>query len=325
MTNDDLERDLRAMLASRDPGSMSARLSAVVTERMAVEPVHRRWSAALRWAGATAAIALLIAFALAIGIVRPVARFDGPGTAAPLPLVPFDPSATGSGLVDRADGILWVALVAASLVAVAILARVIRGRWRRSGVILVGAFVALVVMSLSTVEAVDFHDGARQYGQGWIEPSPRAPDAVSPLEEDQRFQVPPNGILTFGFDVHNRTTLPITIVGVVPRPLGEEAWGRVVAAGLVRDPLAFDISAPASTRPFEATTVAPDQRLFLIIAGRASRCALAPGSPADPNGTGADLATVDVAYDIAGLRRVTRVRLPFVVDIPMDGACMAAR
>lgn len=323
MTDETVERDLRAMFAARDPGAPPSRLETVVRDRIATDTSGRRWPAALRWGIGAAALVSVVALVLALGTARLSGPIDdGAGTDL-TPSTAFDPNATGAGIVERPVDFPTSLLVAAALVAAAgIAARRVRGQWVRSGLILLAAVAALFAYAIGTATFVDFRDGGWQYGTGWAETSGEA-EGSDLAGGDQKFEVGPNGVLTFGFDLHNRGALPLTIVGVTPQ--AGMAWGEVSAVGLVRNPDVYDINDPATTRVFVPTQISPDQRLFLVVAGRASRCALPPGSPPDQNGSGATFGSVEVVYEILGVRRVSTVELPFSGWILMDGDCLASQ
>jgi hypothetical protein len=324
MTDDTaFERDVRAMLAARDPGPAPTHLEVVVRGRLMESPRRSRRGPAIGWALGVAALAILAVVVLrargAIGLL-PI----DPGTGAATPTT-FDPTATGSGLVDRPSDVFPVWFIVAAAIVVGGYAAVrIRRRWPRLGAIGLAAAVGLGAYGLGTAPFVEWRTGAYKFGQGWEETtSPQDGTFVEPPERDQAtFAVGPGGILTYGFDVTNSAKVPITILGVAP-DAGARAWGVVNAVGLLDDSDMFDISQPDHTHRFSPIQVEPDQRVFLIVAGRAAACALPPGSPPDPNGGGASFASVDVVYEILGLRRVTAVDLPFVGDVRMDSACMS--
>lgn len=323
MTDDAFERDLRAMLAARDPGPAHARLEAEVRARLASDLARRRWPAAIRWGIGAAALVSVTALVVALGTVRWSGLIDG--GALPSPFPPFDPGAAGAGVVERPSGFPTSLLVTLAIVVVAVTARWVGGRWRRPVAVVLAALVGLGAFGIGTADFVEFDQGGWQYGLGFIADDPTPDDAAHDpgLLVQATFQVAPGGILTFGFDVHNRGTLPITIVGFTPQT--GMAWGEVSAIGLVRNPDAYDIRDLATTRVFVPTQVSPDQRLFVVVAGRASTCALAPGRPPDPNGAGASFGSVEVVYEILGVRRVSTVQLPFSGWLPMNGTCMASR
>jgi hypothetical protein len=324
MTDPAVERDLGAILAARDPGAPPDRLEAVVRERIAADGTRRLWPAALRWGMGTVALVAIAALVVALGSARWSGLMDPGVGATPSPVAAFDPTANGAGIVERPGDVPTSLLVAAALVAAAaIAARRVAGRWVRSGLILLAGVGALVAYGIGTAPFVDFHDGVFQYGAGWVETPIGQSDESDLPGGRQRFEVGPDGILTFGFDLHNRGPVSLTVVGLTPQ-VGM-AWGAFSAVGLARNPDVVDIRDPATTRAFVPTEVGPDQRLFLLVAGRASACALPPGSPPDPNGAGAVIGSVDVVYGILGVRRVSTVQLPFVGELAMDGDCMTSR
>ncbi|HLO36683.1 MAG TPA: hypothetical protein VK194_11395 [Candidatus Deferrimicrobium sp.] len=327
MTDDAaFEHDLRAMLGARDPGAAPAALSVRVRDRFAEAPRSERRLRLTGWAIGLGSLAVVAVVVLAVvrlpgSIVGPI---PGPGATPGATIAPFDPSAAGSGIVARPSDGGWTIVLVGALVAGLALSPRIRRRVPRIAVQVVFAVAAIGAILLGTTPFVDFRDGAAAGGLGWVEWL-QPPDGASagPSGRDTAvYEVAPDGVLTFGFDLHNRGPLPITVLGLTPDSRFQ-AWGVIQAVGLLRDPDQIDLSKPESTRTFSEVEVAPDERVFLVVAGRASRCALAPGSPADSNAASASFERVDVVYEVLGFQRVTTVELPFIGEVRMDFACMS--
>jgi hypothetical protein len=314
------ERDLRSMLAARDPGPPPAGLATAVRARIAMDPRPRRFTAIGRLAGAAAVMAAAAAvLILTIVVSRPIAIGPGASTLLP-PNTPFDPTADGVGIVARPnDSEVIVAVLVASLVGSGAALRV-RQRAVRVVVIGLATVVALGAIAVARYEAVGWTDGSWQYGIGYRVDRQASDDAGS--TDTATFVVPPNGVLTFGADIHNLAPIPITILGLASNEQ-QMAWGEVTAVGLLRDSHVIDITMPENTKPFAPIEVQPGQPVFLIVSGRASACALGHENGTDLPQGGASFQTINVVYEIAGMRQLTTVELPFNVDIPMDVACMS--
>jgi len=323
---DATEMQIRAALQERDPGPPPGSLAERIRTDRAGTQALSTWSArTAHWATPIAGLAAIVAFAV-IGATIWTQRGQS-GTVgappAPVPAAPpvFDPTANGAGIVERpTDLLIWVVVAAIAVIATVLIV-VARRRVIRAVVLVGAAAVALWMVNALSQPLVDWTQGAWQYGQGWVPPTPGAapPDAQAG-QERARFVVGPNGVFTVGLDVHNLAPLPVTIVGV-SRPPAEEFWGHWSAVGLARDPNAVDIPTPAKTRAFEPVEVRPGESVFLVLAGRAGPCALAQ-VPAD----GQDLATatvgtVDVVYEIAGIRSLSTVTMPFAVELPVAQSC----
>ena len=313
MSDDErLADNLRAMLARRDPGlartDLGPELVAYVRAQSASAPNERR-RRLVEALGTVATIAAVVGVAIVLAMPRQTGSLDSPGSGSFPANVPFDPVG-GSGLVPRENG--WpVVLIPLALVLTA--GWRVRGLVGRGERLYLGAgFVALAIagVRLATYDSVAWTDGSFAVGPASDarvgEPTARGQTRVT-------FTVPPEGVLTFGFDVTNTGPLPITLRGLVSTD-PEFAWGRIGAVGV---PPSGEVTAEVERlRPLEPTIVAPGGKLFIVIAGIASPCALGRDNTDDPNSTGAYILPVDVVYDIVGIRRVTAVQLPFEGDIP---------
>lgn len=308
-----LAADLRAVLARRDPGPARADLGAEIVGRVRAHAMsvsterRRRLVEAL---GTIATLAAVVGIAIALTMPRPTGSLGSSDTGSAPADVPFDPVG-GSGLVPRENG--WpVVLIPLGLIVAA--GWPVRALVGRRGRLLLGAgfvAVAIVGVRLATYDSVAWTDGSFAAGPARDvhvrEPTPRGQTRVT-------FTVPPGGVLTFGFDVTNTGPLPITLRGLVPSDPAF-AWGRIGAAGV---PPSGDVTAEVERlRPLEPTIVSPGEKLFIVIAGIASPCALGRDNTDDPRATGAYILPVDVVYDIVGIRRVTAVQLPFEGYIPV--------
>jgi hypothetical protein len=322
------ERDLRTMLVGRDPGPAPAGLGRSVRARLDAEANARRRPIVARWALGLGSMAATVAIVVAIAALGLRAGSQPPTPGAfPSPAIPaFDPADAGSGIVPYQSDATWIVVAVGAVLVGMILGLRTKRRRILIGIALAVAATTVGSMRLWTTSFVGFDQGVFESGLGWVA-TIEQPDGTTfgpPERPQETFQVAPSGILTFGFDVHNSAVVPITILGLAPEPMFR-AWGEVQAVGLLRDPERTDIHDAANTEPFHPVDVAPNERVFLIVAGRADNCALAPGSPPDPNGAGASLDRVTVAYEILGIRRVSSVELPFVIDLRMNSTCTSTR
>jgi hypothetical protein len=327
MTPDRFELKVAAALLDRDPGPARRSLVESVAAIPSEVPLglrsslDRRFWPVMRWAlvGAAGAAVLLLA-GLRWG------GSSGPGTASQPDSGAYDPTVIGPGLASTATG--WVPVV---IVAIAIAAGIaIVWRSRRTAVqalavvlVLAGIGASLVLTSYNTVA---WTDGSVAAGLGYVQGPPATEEPIFDEGPPTRMFAPgPNGFLSFGFDVHNIGPLPITIVGIAPTDDGM-AWGRVPSAALLREPSLIPGGLnPADLRPFVPVNVAPGESTFIVVAGQTTACALGPTDDiANANG-GAVVGYVDVVYEMLGVRRVTRIQTPIIVNIPMDSACMDRR
>lgn len=285
-----------------------------------MQRLRNRWSRATRLGGLVAAGLVVI---ISIAVLRQHADPTPIGAGARLApdqlAAPFDPTVNGAGIVSRPDDIdVILAMIVATVVGAGAILRIRRtARLLILGVI---AVAALGVIVLARYDFVGWTDGSWAFGVGYA--SSRQGPGAGHADEIATYVVPPNGVLTFGLDVHNRAQVPITIIGLAANE-HNAAWGDVTAVGLLRDPNVVDLADPANTRPFAPTEVPAGAPVFLIVAGRATACALGRANTADLSQAGATIASIDVVYEIAGIRRLTTVHLPFTIEIPMDASCMS--
>jgi len=327
VTTDRFDLDLAAALLERDPGparpSLVERVSAIPAE----SPLGLRsglgdrfWPVA-RWA--------LVAAAGAAVLVLAGLRWGGSSTpdvgSQPISGV-YDPTVVGPGLAATGTG-----LVPLAIAAIAIAAGIAIG-WRSRRLAVQALAVVLILaglgasLVLTSYDAVAWTDGSVAAGLGYVQGPPATEEPIFDEGPPTRTFAPgPDGFLSFGFDVHNVGPLPITIVGIAPTGDGM-AWGRVTSAALLREPSLIPAGLnPADLRPFVPVDLATGESTFMVVAGQTTACALGPTDDiANANG-GAVVGYVDVVYEMLGVRRVTRIQTPIIVNIPMDSACMDRR
>jgi hypothetical protein len=121
------------------------------------------------------------------------------------------------------------------------------------------------------------------------------------------------------FTVHNDSPWPLELRGLVPTqdPDVEEpplfprfvALGRFPTGNLVIDEVV----------PFQWTTLAPGDRIELMVLGMAGRCALA--APPDGGGGISSIATVDVVYEQLTVVHTQRLELDEPINVWWPGTC----
>lgn len=326
MLDDRFERDLRAALRARDPGPAPATVferAAGIRDR---EP-GARWAVAGRTlsrlgglvAAATVAVAavgvLLLSRSLGISLEVPPG-----GGATPSP-IPFDPAIDGAGIVGGPTGMEVGAITVVAIVAAVISSALLKRLLVRGLVLGLLAVLVVATYAFSRWDALDWQGGAWAPGIGYVGSDPSAAEGSlggDPIEAEL-YVVPPNGILTFGLDVHNRAAVPIAILGLAADHK-DLAWGRITAAGMLRDPTAYSL-APADTRPFAPLAVEPDGFAFIVVVGRAGPCATGRVNSGDEISASAQLNQLDVVYEMLGFRKQTTIDLPATINLPYDSQC----
>jgi hypothetical protein len=310
MTDDTLERDLRDLLARRDPGPARAALGAGIRARLADEAARprrlpRRLSEAAMSGAAVAAVMLL-----ALVVFRP----PGVGPGSSPPLVPGQPYVlrAGDGVVDGpAPPVVQAAL--ALLAIVALIATALTRRERRTRILawLAGLTVLYVSLSAAGATALAFRNG--MYG---VDPG-RVPDGLEPgmyvaVEGDRPF--------TLSLTLTNVSSLPLTIVGLERTEVAGGADGRTLVPRFVGLAVRTE-TAPGRTEPapLGRATLQPNEERDFAILGLAGACSLA--TPGPDGQAGYELATVSIVYEQLTVERTARVALPAPVVITTSGTC----
>jgi hypothetical protein len=323
MTDDQFERELEAAVLARDPGPSSPALMqrlAAIPDREPSTMAARARRAMSRFVQPAAAVVALSALLALVLMWRPsfVPSQLPPGVGANPGSAAFDPTVDGAGVYAGSEGSEIVAiLIVASMVT---FLAVVRVRPRAFKAVAVGAAVAVVLGAVTVYEFDELEStGIIWYaGLGAVADSP--PDEGSLPEGErpsQAFIVEPNGVFSFGFDIHNRGPFPITVLGIVPdgRDL---AFGRFTAAGWMGGDDGVSTVEPERFAPL---TLQPDGYQVLAVAARASACAIARDTTHDAFGAGAGVEVIQVAYEVVGIRKVATLQLPEVVRISVDPNC----
>jgi hypothetical protein len=311
MTDDVLERDLAAALRARDPGPPSDELVDRVAAIPSAEPAPGWRTGFARLAPAAGVLAAVVVVALVLTLASRGTFGPGPGSSvAPPTPASFDPTAEGPGLVALPYGSEIIVVITLVIVLASVALLVVRRRafqWLIAGV---ATAVIGGTIWLNSFDAIGWRDGSFAPGIGY-DPNVAVAEGVA------AFPVEPDGVLTFGFDVTNQAAVPVRIVGIAPST-DFRAWGRVTSAGLLRDEHDIDVD-PSHVVAFQPVTIEPGERRFLVVAGRADKCA--NGDPDSGDTAGAVVGPIDVVYEILGFRRAAAI-VPHQMYIPMDGPCM---
>jgi hypothetical protein len=306
----EFERDLRAMLAGRDPGPAPSTLAGSIRSRLGNERAPGRLTGLIRVA---AAAAILVATIVVVAFVagRPI---DTGPAATPSPVAAARPIQAGDGIADPtftpvAQSLAWIAVV------VGLAALALRARRRRIAIAATLAIVALVwgAANLGTSEALS-PGGA--WGVGPVseaQPDPDAPGVFLGVEGDQPFHVV--------FTVTNDSPWPLELRGLVStHDLQVDApplVPRFVALGAFPTPnLIVD-----DVVPFRPTTLAPGDRTFLFVLGLAGSCALAaPFEGREASGS-TSVSTVDLVYEQLTIVHTQQLELDEPVNVWWPDSC----
>jgi hypothetical protein len=315
-----LEREVRGLLAARDPGpapdGLRDRVDRVAETARAGATIRRRLArVVVPVLGLAAGVALLL---LAAPLLAPPRT--GPG-APTTPASTFDPMLQGLGLVPP-PALEAEALVVLGLLAVGglILALAPSGP-RRTFVTL----MAVVVLGFGGAQVLLTHaasgPAASSGGIGVL--NVEQTESVNPYPV--YITAAPGGPFSFGFSVVNAGPLPIRLDGVVADPQ--------VQAGRVEQPTLRavwrgggangDVIGP--TEPFAPTELASGEFVFLWLVGTASPCAAGPSfDPAAGQVAMVGMPELRVQYSVLGLPRTTAIRLPFDPLQPYRAGCPAS-
>jgi hypothetical protein len=304
------ERDLRAMLAGRDPGPAPASLAIAVHDRFAESRRLPRPTMAGRAVGGAALLASIAAVLVLTLIVARPPTSVGPG-AQP------SPSLAGTYTIGAGDGVVtgdWypVAQIAVALVVLAVLLRLYvttAARWRRAASVIGVLVLGFVSYTIPTSDAIGFVDGV-----DGVDPGRATPDNQSGLYVNVTGDQP----FTLSLTVTNTSKLPLDVEGLVePRPSvpGEIELPRFVGMAVIPD-VSVDLTT-APVTPFQPVTLAPGGSVSLAIRGMAGSCAIA--DPAAGNGTFEGIDDVGIVYEQLTLRHTASVVLPETVVIATAG------
>jgi hypothetical protein len=313
MTDDTaFARDLRTMLAARDPGPAPLALGAAIRQRLA-EPRTNRFAAFARsGASAVALVAIAAALVLAIVVARPIAT--GPGaTPAPSTAVPYQ-LAAGDGVATGEHVPVFQAL--GGLIAFAgllLLAKRTTSKWIGIGAALGCLAVAFVATTIGTSNALAFSSGGYGVAPGRNAP-PDEPGMYVAVTGDQPYTV----VLT----VTNASRLPLEFLGLaesettrVPSDQSPPILPRFL--GLARLP--GEDMVPSEAIRFQPVTVAPGEWVNVVLLGRPGSCAIPTVGPEGQMGY--RIETVNLVYEQLSIVHTDPFVLPEPIVITTSGGC----
>ena len=311
MTDDGaFERDLRAMLAARDPGPAPTVLATVVRSRLRNDRRPRRLASAGRWAGAAVVLGAVAAvLILAIVVARPSSVSPG---STPLPTQSPYTIGAGDGVV-RGESYPIVQIALALITATFLVRGYARATVRRNRIAfgLGIAIMALAAMKIGTPDAVAF--GA--IGEEALDPGGHDPSGAARFVVDVVGDSPFTLILT----VSNTSRLPLDIEGIAePASIlpGEIPQARFVGVGVIADPSANLTAQPRFA--FAPRTLWPGESVDLALLGMAGQCAISPSTAA---GGFISLEDVEIVYEQLTLRHTATVVLPEPVNVSEPDHC----
>jgi hypothetical protein len=310
MTDERFERELRAMLAARDPGLAPSRLAGSVRTRLS-EDQRRARSSVPRWLarGAVALGAAGLMVAAAVVLVRPSSI--GPG-AVPSPssaVVGPTPVAAGSGIAAPAGTpTVQLALLAAAVVGLLIAGA--RTRRKGSAVVSTLLIVGLVgsALGFSALEPLGRRSGA--FGAGPVEQLPSGAYAVTG-----------GGSFWVALTVTNVSPLALTLRGLDPGAPGEIFEGETGSPGpdFVGLGLLDQRFGPEGAMAFQPVELAPGASVDVILLGSSGDCAL----PSLQGWNGTSVNFVSVALQVEQLTVIKTATMPLDQEIlvPVRGDC----
>lgn len=311
MTDDTaFERDLRTMLAARDPGPSSADLAATVRHRLAAEHSSNRLVSMGRRAGTAVVAACVAVLILAIVAARPTATSPGAVTE-PTPTVPYELQA-GDGVV-RGDN-YPIAQVGAGVIVLMVLLRILVARPTRR--VRIGAVVGIVILALvaarvGTPDAVAF--GVN--GEEALVPGGHDPTGGGRFFVDVVGDSPFSLVVTIG----NTSRLPLEIEGLAeppPQLPGMIPQARFVGLGLIAD-RSVDLTTAPRVR-FAPTTLSTGSSVDLALLGMAGQCSISPSTAA---GAFTWIDHVEIVYEQLTIRHTASVALPEPVYVSRPDHC----
>jgi hypothetical protein len=312
MTDDAaFERDLRAMLAAREPGPPPATLATVIRTQLIDDRSTSRFATSARAVSAAGLVAIAAAVILAVVVARPVVVAPGatpsPGSSEPYLLK------AGDGLADPlfvplVQAIGWLAI----LFGLAILA--FRSHRR---LVTISATLAIVgwvwvAANAGTSDALTIDGGT------WaLNPSssqqPDEPGDFLGVDGDQPFHL----ILT----VTNASRLPLELRGLAPSDLRERRDPPIVPGFVALGSFPTRDIIMEKVRPFAPVTVPPNGTVDLVLLGMAGSCALSVPPAGRIGGGFTSLESIDLVYEQLTIVHTERLPLAERVNVWWPDSC----
>ncbi len=310
--SDDVEANLRAELAARDPGPVPARLMARIAADREADARRRRlrpWATWLASGIATVAVAAALLIVIGSLSVRPTPVGPGasaiPSPAAAGPLRPGE-GVAGGGFVPVAQ------VLAGALAFIALVRLALRATSR--GVTIGAAVGAVAVIwmfaNLGTSDALEHETGISGVWPGTIDGG----------TGDTFLTVNGDGPFTVMFTVTNVSRLPLTLEGLLPTqvPPGHDPpiGPRLVALGRYHEPYGTE-----DIDPFVPMLLSPGASVDLGVLGYAGSCALA--SPSSREGAGyTSIDSFLVVYNQLTVRHTQTIALSDPINIWEPDNCL---
>ncbi|MEW6225863.1 MAG: hypothetical protein AB1627_14660 [Chloroflexota bacterium] len=320
-----LERELRGLLGDRDPGpapyGLRERVDRVPGRDAAGESVAERARRAI-----VAALGLAAAVVLVLVAVPLVAKPPGPGPGGPpMPVVTFDPTLHGPGLVPPPALEAEVLVVLGLLIVAGLVLAVAPSGPRRA----LAAFVLVAGLAVGGAQILLTHAAAGPVASSGgigvrnVEPSDPARDGRYPVY----VTAAPGDPFSFGFSVRNEGPLPIRLEGVVRDPAVHDGvvdyptlralWRDGSSQGGVTGP-----TGPVA--PFGPIDLGPGEFTVLWLVWTASPCAAGPSfEPIGDETALVGIPELRVAYSVLGFARTAVIDLPFEILQPYQATCPA--
>jgi hypothetical protein len=312
-TDGRLERELRGLLADREPGGAPYALR---------DRVDRVPDTAARGERAAIAAGVIGTAMIAAAVVIAVVALGGrqaidPASVGASPAPDGVPFVFGPGIVAAPE--VHAANYAAALLVLGLVALAaglaLRDRRRAAvGVVAAAFIVPIVALMLSLLPAAraDESDGAYVSGI-------QRPDMPAGYQGFQLVYVAGESFET-GFSLANTGPLPIRVHGVIGSPDDALANAHWTGVEVIDDPAQRQT---AIGRPFEALMLAPGESVFVRLTGVPGPCGTVLADPAAPAPAGVDFVPLDmwVAYDVLGWPRTGRLETSWQITAPTSVEC----
>jgi hypothetical protein len=305
-----VERDLRAMLAARDPGASSAALAVRIrNERAAQLKESRRLP--LRLAGIGTAIGAIAALVLVLAGLATRSSVTNPGSMpSSVPVVGPAAVPIGAGVTAPAGApILHILALAIVILALGFVS------WRtpRKG-IAVATALAAVAVGFGVVIFILAQPVGRRAGA-----SGASPVAVS--ADGQSLVVLGAGDFWVETTLTNVSSLSLVIQGLEMRGAAGDvnAMAGITPPGFVGIGLIDGSFGPEGAIPFHTVELAPDASVDVILHGVAGACAL-PSIPPD-GGSTVTFTSVELQIEQLGVTRTVSMPLDQPIGIYQRPGC----
>ncbi len=307
-----LERDLRALLASRDPGPAPASLAGTVRARIQADRGASRLPVWVRSAVSLAAVAGVAAM-IVLGLVVTRPGVDGPGASAPPATSTPYRLATGDGVVSVGYPVVQTLAGIMTLALLLLTALGTTNRRTRIAASVGCLMIAFVALTIGTSNALAFTGGG--YG---LSPT----RATSGDETGMVVAVTGDSPFTLVLTVSNDSRLPLTLVGVPEAgnvTIGSGSEPATLPQFVAIANLPQDAFLAEAAERFVPVTIAPGASVNVAILGMAGRCAI---PTPDPRGDASySIQHVTLVYEQLTIAHTQPFALPEPIKISTSTAC----